>query len=45
MNKAIRVIPPGYRLIFVRWYRHPKTGEIIHASRYGKKAFPLIVPA
>ena len=25
--------------IFVKSYRHPKTGKIMHASEYGKKAF------
>lgn len=30
----------GY-YIFVRSYRHPKTGKLMIASDYGKKAFRL----
>lgn len=29
------------RYIFVTWYKHAKTGEIIYASDYGKKAFRI----
>jgi hypothetical protein len=32
-----------YEVIFVKWYRHAKTGKIIHASAYGKKAFAIKV--
>lgn len=27
--------------IFVRWFKHPKTGQILYASNYGKKAFRI----
>lgn len=27
--------------IFVKWFKHPKTGQIIYASDYGKKAFKI----
>ena len=27
--------------IFVRWFKHPKTGQILYASDYGKKAFKI----
>ncbi len=33
----------GSRVVFVKWFRHPKTGKIIYASKYGKKAFPITV--
>lgn len=29
------------RYIFVKWYKHSKTGKIINASDYGKKAFRI----
>lgn len=29
--------------IFVKWYKHPKSGKIINASDYGKKAFRIWV--
>lgn len=32
-----------YTIIFVAAFRHPKTGQIIRASSYGKKAFALRV--
>ncbi|EKD80845.1 MAG: hypothetical protein ACD_39C02124G0011 [uncultured bacterium] len=32
-----------YVTIFVRSFRHPKTGQIIRASSFGKKAFPIKV--
>lgn len=40
---AMKKRPPktGSRVIFVKWFRHPKTGRIIYASQYGKKAFPI----
>lgn len=30
----------GY-YIFVTHYKHPKTGQVINASDYGKKAFKI----
>jgi hypothetical protein len=30
-------------VIFVRWFRHWKTGKIIRAEDYGKKAFAIPV--
>lgn len=35
--------PPGKRYIFRPWKTDPKTGERIHASRYGKRAWPILV--
>lgn len=32
----------GY-CIFVKSYKHPKTGKIMYASEYGKKAFRLLI--
>ena len=29
--------------MFIRWFKHPKTGQIINASDYGKKAFRIWV--
>lgn len=29
--------------IFVKSYKHPKTGKIMMASDYGKKAFRLLI--
>ena len=29
--------------IFVKWFKHPKTGQVIYASDYGKKAFRIWV--
>jgi len=36
--------PPGRRYIFRPWRRCPKTGRRIHASEYGLKAFPILIP-
>lgn len=27
--------------IFVKWFKHPKTGQTIYAADYGKKAFRI----
>jgi len=43
MAKNRRPVPAGYRLIFVRAFRHARTGKIIRAERYGKRAFALMV--
>ena len=29
--------------IFVKWFKHPKTGKILYASNYGKKAFKILL--
>ncbi len=34
---------PGYRLIFVKSFRHKRTGKIIRASDHGLKAFAIWV--
>ena len=31
------------RYIFVKWFKHPKTGQVLYASDYGKKAFRIWV--
>jgi hypothetical protein len=38
-----RAVPPGYHLIFVRSFRHAKTGKIIRAEQHGRQAFALVV--
>jgi len=35
--------PPGMRYIFRPWRKCPKTGEIIYASAYGLRAWPILV--
>lgn len=35
--------PRGFRWIFVRQFRHAKTGKIIRASDYGHQAFRILV--
>lgn len=37
-------VPPGYRLIFRAWITD-KNGNRIYARDYGKRGFPLLVPA
>lgn len=34
-------IPDGYELIFVRSYKHYRTGKIMNAEEYGHKAWPI----
>jgi hypothetical protein len=34
---------PGYRLIFVTEFRHWRSGKIIRAADYGRKAFAFWV--
>jgi hypothetical protein len=36
--------PPGYRYVFRPWRRDPATGQILYASNYGIKAWPILVP-
>lgn len=38
------VVPDGYQLVFRPWRTDPKTGERIYASRYGLRAFPIVIP-
>jgi hypothetical protein len=35
--------PEGCRYIFVKSYRHPKTGKLMVAAHYGLKAFRFAV--
>ncbi len=35
--------PDGFRWIFIAQFRHYRTGKIIRASDYGRKAFALLV--
>jgi hypothetical protein len=37
--------PPGRRWIFIKSFRHWRSGKIIHACNYGKQAFALLVRA
>lgn len=32
-----------YEVIFVKSFRHPKTGKVIRAADFGKSAFPIRV--
>lgn len=34
-----RPLPPGYRWVRVRSYRHWRSGRVIHARDYGKEFF------
>lgn len=34
----------GFRLIFRRYRRAPRTGELLDAYRYGLRAWPIWVP-
>jgi hypothetical protein len=43
MARQPRPVRPGYRLIYVRSFRHARTGRIIRAEQYGKRAFALWV--
>jgi hypothetical protein len=36
-------IPDGYQVIF-RATKTLKNGKVIHASQFGKRAFPMLVP-
>jgi hypothetical protein len=36
--------PIEYEIIWVSSFRHKKSGKIIYAHHYGKKAFPIRVP-
>lgn len=31
------------KVIFVKWFRHWRTGKVIHAEDYGKQAFAIPV--
>jgi hypothetical protein len=35
--------PAGFKYIFVRSFRHKKTGRRIYAASFGKQAFRLLV--
>lgn len=37
-------IPDGFKLVFRPWITR-KDGTRIYASQFGKRAFPLVVPA
>lgn len=36
--------PIEYEIIWVSSFKHKKTGKVIYAQNYGKKAFPIRVP-
>ena len=38
------IVPKGYRLIFRAWITD-KNGNRVYARDYGKRGFPLLVPA
>lgn len=37
--------PPGKRWVFRPWYRHWRSGKIIRACDYGRKAWAFLVNA
>ena len=43
MGRVRRGAGGDTEVIFVRWFRHPKTGRRIYASAFGKAAFPIRV--
>lgn len=36
--------PPGYKYVFRPWRTDPRTGERLFASRYGLRAWAMLVP-
>lgn len=36
--------PPGHKYVFRPWRHDPKTGKVLHASAFGLKAWPILVP-
>ena len=41
-----KITPPdGYKVIFRPYYTHPKSGRVVWAKHYGRKAFPILVKA
>jgi len=38
-----KIAPPGYRWVFIKSFRHWKSGKIIVASDYGRTAFCFLV--
>jgi len=44
-SSRVRPAPLGYRWIFVKSFRHWRSGKIIYASDYGKEAFCFLVRA
>lgn len=38
-------VPDGYKLIFRRFKKMPNSNKVLDARRYGKKAWPMVVPA
>ena len=42
-KKSLPPAPDGYRYIFRTWKKGPD-GRIMHASAYGLKAWPILVP-
>lgn len=46
MGKAPKkAAPPGFRWIFVRQFKHWRSGKMIVATNYGKQAFCFLVRA
>lgn len=43
--RTVRPAPPGYRWIFVRWFRHWRSGKILYAEDYGLEAWCFLVRA
>ena len=36
--------PKGYKYVFRATKRDPRTGRVMHASAYGLRAWPILVP-
>jgi hypothetical protein len=45
MSKIKNPAPPGFRWIFVKEFRHWRSGKIIRACDYGRTAFCFLVRA
>lgn len=37
-------VPTGYKLIFRRYRKDPRTGRVLNAAHYGLKAWPILIP-
>ena len=45
MTKTCKPAPPGYRWVFVKQFRHWRSGKVIRAVDYGYEAFRFLVRA
>jgi hypothetical protein len=45
MATAKRPAPPGYRWVFVPYFRHWRSGKLLYAADYGYEAWCFLVRA